>query len=157
MALGEPTRVLSEGYPETGMRGSAQLWEYDSYGVRLVFVADDAAFDQWRLTPRSELDFERALARDSSETVEEVRAMRDAGAGWGQIAQDLDLQPGLQEEDQVGAGHQATHQGEIGLLVDVVDEDGEGLSPVVITEVVQAGVLSRRANQRLLVERDHAL
>jgi hypothetical protein len=66
VALGEPTRVLSEGYPETGMRGSAQLWEYDSYGVRLVFVADDAAFDQWRLTPRSELDFERALARARS-------------------------------------------------------------------------------------------
>ena len=39
----------------------------------------------------------------SGETVEEVRAMRDAGAGWGDIARDLSLQPGL--GSVMGHGH----------------------------------------------------
>ena len=44
------------------MRATTQLWEYEDLGVRLVFVSD-IGFDRWRLTPASELDFERALQR----------------------------------------------------------------------------------------------
>lgn len=39
-------------------------------------------------------------------SVDEVRAMRDAGAGWGQIAHDLGLEPGL---GWVMGGHSGDH------------------------------------------------
>lgn len=62
VALGEPDRVLVDDGRETGLRATTQLWEYEDLGVRLVFVSD-IGFDRWRLTPASELDFERALQR----------------------------------------------------------------------------------------------
>ena len=62
VALGEPDRVLTDDDRGTGTRATSQLWEYDDYELRLVFMSD-VGFDQWRLTSRSELDFERALQR----------------------------------------------------------------------------------------------
>ena len=62
VALGEPDRVLMDDDRGTGTQATTQLWEYDDYELRLVFESD-VGFDQWRLTSRSELDFERALQR----------------------------------------------------------------------------------------------
>lgn len=62
VALGDPDRVLTDDDRGTGIRATTQLWEYDDYEVRLVFVSD-LGFEHWRLTPESELDFERALQR----------------------------------------------------------------------------------------------
>lgn len=62
VALGEPDRMLVEDELATGVSGRRQLWEYQEYGIRLVFVSD-VGFDSWRLTPGSELDFQRALQR----------------------------------------------------------------------------------------------
>jgi GWxTD domain-containing protein len=62
VALGAPDRVLVEDDRRTGMRATSQLWEYEDYDVRLVFVSD-LDFGRWRLTPGSELDFEQALQR----------------------------------------------------------------------------------------------
>ncbi|HEY9426562.1 MAG TPA: GWxTD domain-containing protein [Gemmatimonadaceae bacterium] len=62
VALGAPDRVLVEDDRRTGMRATSQLWEYEDYDVRLVFVSD-FNFGRWRLTPGSELDFEQALQR----------------------------------------------------------------------------------------------
>jgi GWxTD domain-containing protein len=62
VALGAPDRVLVNDDRGAGMRATSQIWEYTDYDVRLVFVSD-VGFERWRLTPASELDFERALQR----------------------------------------------------------------------------------------------
>jgi GWxTD domain-containing protein len=62
VALGVPDRIQVDDDRGTGVRASSQTWDYIDYDVRLVFVSD-MGFDRWRLTPTSELDFERALQR----------------------------------------------------------------------------------------------
>jgi GWxTD domain-containing protein len=62
VALGAPDRIQVDDDRGTGVRASSQSWEYIDYDVQLVFVSD-LGFDRWRLTPASELDFERALQR----------------------------------------------------------------------------------------------
>ena len=62
VALGAPDRVLVNDDRGAAMRATSQIWEYDDYDVRLVFVSD-LDFERWRLTPASELDFDRALQR----------------------------------------------------------------------------------------------
>jgi GWxTD domain-containing protein len=62
VALGAPDRIQVDDDRGTGVRASSQSWDYIDYDVRLVFVSD-LGFDRWRLTPSSELDFERALQR----------------------------------------------------------------------------------------------
>jgi GWxTD domain-containing protein len=62
VALGAPDRIEVDDDRGAGMRARSQLWEYNDYGVRLVFESD-LGFDRWRLTPASELDFEHALQR----------------------------------------------------------------------------------------------
>jgi len=62
VALGAPDRVEVDDDRSMGPRASTQVWEYADYDVRLVFVSD-MGFDRWRLTPASQLDFDRALQR----------------------------------------------------------------------------------------------
>ncbi len=62
VALGAPDRIEADDDRASGMRASSQTWYYIDYDVRLVFESD-LGFDRWRLTPKSELDFERALQR----------------------------------------------------------------------------------------------
>ncbi|HET7550594.1 MAG TPA: GWxTD domain-containing protein [Gemmatimonadaceae bacterium] len=62
VALGAPDRIQVDDDRGSGVRASSQSWDYIDYDVQLVFVSD-MGFDRWRLTPASELDFERALQR----------------------------------------------------------------------------------------------
>ena len=62
----------------------------------------------------------------SGESVDEVRALRDAGTGWGQIARTLGVQPGLGEvmgghSGDEGQGQQKPHDDE--------DEESEEAEP----------------------------
>ncbi len=61
VALGAPDRITVDD--DRGLaRASVQSWDYIDYDVRLVFESE-MGFDRWRLTPSSELDFQRALQR----------------------------------------------------------------------------------------------
>jgi len=64
----------------------------------------------------------------SGESVDEVRALRDAGTGWGEIARTLGVQPGLGEvmgghggDEGQGQGKQKPHDNE--------DEESEEAEP----------------------------
>ena len=46
-----------------------------------------------------------AWAEASGHSVDEIRAMRDGGQGWGQIARDLGVQPGIGSIMGNGGGH----------------------------------------------------
>jgi GWxTD domain-containing protein len=61
VALGAPDRITVDD--DRGLsRARVQSWDYIDYDVRLVFESE-MGFDRWRLTPSSELDFQRALQR----------------------------------------------------------------------------------------------
>ncbi len=54
--LGEPEQVYQEGAGESTLR-KTQIWEYRQYRLQLVFQ-DQNGFGRWKLTTRSESDFQ---------------------------------------------------------------------------------------------------
>lgn len=63
--LGEPDQLLEDMSVPLGDRGNAQAWVYNQLDLRLVFI-DQTGFGHWRLTQRSEADFELAVRRERS-------------------------------------------------------------------------------------------
>ncbi len=61
VALGAPDRITVDDDRALG-HARVQSWDYIDYDVRLVFESE-MGFDRWRMTPSSELDFQRALQR----------------------------------------------------------------------------------------------
>ena len=60
-SLGEPDNLMEPSGGDTMVRTRVQVWEYQRYRARFVFV-DQTGFGRWRLTPGSEADY-RALVR----------------------------------------------------------------------------------------------
>ena len=56
ITLGEPEQIYQEGTGESTMR-KTQIWEYRQHRLQLVFQ-DQSGFGRWKLTPRSENDFQ---------------------------------------------------------------------------------------------------
>ena len=59
--LGEPDNFMEPGSGDPMQRTRVQVWEYQRYRSRFVFV-DQSGFGRWRLTPGSEAEY-RALLR----------------------------------------------------------------------------------------------
>jgi GWxTD domain-containing protein len=62
LTLGEPDQVYEQGGTDLNQRGRAQVWEYRTYRVQLVFI-DQSGFGRWRMTVGSQADFRSAVAR----------------------------------------------------------------------------------------------
>jgi len=62
ISLGEPDQVYEQGGADLNQRGRAQVWEYRTYRVQLVFI-DQSGFGRWRMTVGSQADFRSAVAR----------------------------------------------------------------------------------------------
>lgn len=62
VALGDPDQIYEQGTSDVAQRGRAQIWEYRTYGMQLVFI-DQSGFGRWRLTTSSEADFQSTLRR----------------------------------------------------------------------------------------------
>ena len=61
-ALGEPDNRMEPGAPDAMSRGRVQVWEYQQYRVRFVFV-DQTGFGHWRLTAGSEAEYRALMQR----------------------------------------------------------------------------------------------
>jgi GWxTD domain-containing protein len=59
LTLGEPDELFEQDEVSIRQRGRSQIWVYDRYQVRLVFV-DQTGFGRWRLTASSEADLQSA-------------------------------------------------------------------------------------------------
>jgi len=68
----------------------------------------------------------------------------------------LNLEPALQQDQDVRAGPDPAHQVEFGLLLQRLDVDTEWLAPVVRAEVVQPGVAYGGLEQGPLIQRHDA-
>jgi GWxTD domain-containing protein len=62
ISLGEPDQVYEQGGTDLNQRGRAQVWEYRTHRVQLVFI-DQSGFGRWRMTLGSQADFRSAVAR----------------------------------------------------------------------------------------------
>jgi GWxTD domain-containing protein len=62
LGLGEPAQVFDQGIASVGDRGRAQVWEYRSLNVQLMFY-DQTGFGRWRLTNASEAAFQAQWLR----------------------------------------------------------------------------------------------
>jgi GWxTD domain-containing protein len=68
VVLGEPDQLYEQNTngaitsTSLSQRGRLQYWDYNQYGVRLIFY-DDSGTGRWRLTPISETDFANLNAR----------------------------------------------------------------------------------------------
>jgi GWxTD domain-containing protein len=62
LGLGEPDQVFDQGMVAMGERGRAQVWEYRSLNIQLVFY-DQTGFGRWRLTNSSDLEFQSQWTR----------------------------------------------------------------------------------------------
>ena len=64
------------------------------------------------------------------------------------------LQPHDERADELRPGENPADQVQVGLVLEVVDQDAERLAPLVATEVVQPGLGDRGVEEGRLVERD---
>jgi len=63
VSLGEPDQIYEQGGPAAvNQRGRAQVWEYQTYRLQLVFI-DQSGFGRWRLTSGSEADLQTVMRR----------------------------------------------------------------------------------------------
>lgn len=75
-----------------------QAWQ--DYQDALDALGDDPSEEELEAVELLEEDYEDALAEALGTTADEIEAMRESGMGWGEIAQALDIHPGL-----LGLGH----------------------------------------------------
>jgi len=61
-ALGEPDSVMEPPGSDPMQRDRVQVWEYQRYRVRFIFV-DQTGFGRWRLTPSSEAEYQALMHR----------------------------------------------------------------------------------------------
>jgi GWxTD domain-containing protein len=63
ITLGEPDQVMGQNGKGLTPSGRSQYWAYSRHGIRLEFV-DQNGFGRWRLTQRSEADFDNIAAQE---------------------------------------------------------------------------------------------
>jgi GWxTD domain-containing protein len=63
VALGPPDQVIEPTGGAMNQRNVTRVWEYPRFQLQLVFV-DQTGFNQWRLTPDSEMDFQAVVRRE---------------------------------------------------------------------------------------------
>jgi GWxTD domain-containing protein len=63
ITLGEPEQVMGQNGKGLTPSGRSQFWAYSRHGVRLEFV-DQNGFGRWRLTQKSEADFDQIAAQE---------------------------------------------------------------------------------------------
>jgi GWxTD domain-containing protein len=63
ITLGEPDQITGQNGRGLTPSGRSQYWAYTRHGVRLEFV-DQNGFGRWRLTQRSESDFDQVAAQE---------------------------------------------------------------------------------------------
>lgn len=69
----------------------------------------------------------------------------------------LDAQSCFKMHEQVGTGHEPTHQRQLRLPVKGFEEHFEGLIPIVDPEIVEAGIGLRPGYEGILIQRNDAL
>jgi GWxTD domain-containing protein len=63
VSLGNPDQYFEPNMNDLNQRGHAQVWDYQRYRLRLVFI-DQTGFGRYRLTVSSESEFESVLRRE---------------------------------------------------------------------------------------------
>jgi GWxTD domain-containing protein len=63
ITLGEPDQVQGQTGRGLTTSGRSQFWAYQRHGIRLEFV-DQNGFGRWRLTSKSEADFDQIAAQE---------------------------------------------------------------------------------------------
>lgn len=63
VAFGSPDQVYEPNTNDLSQRGRTQIWDYQTYRLRVVFV-DQSGFGRWRMTMSSETEFEGTVRRE---------------------------------------------------------------------------------------------
>jgi GWxTD domain-containing protein len=63
VSLGNPDQVFEPTTNSLNQRGRAQIWDYQRYRLRVVFI-DQTGFGRWRMTVESETEFESVVRRE---------------------------------------------------------------------------------------------
>jgi GWxTD domain-containing protein len=63
ITLGEPDQVMGSNGKGLTPSGRSQFWAYSRHGIRLEFV-DQTGYGRWRLTQRSEAEFEQVAGQE---------------------------------------------------------------------------------------------
>jgi GWxTD domain-containing protein len=63
VAFGSPDQVYEPNTNDLSQRGRTQIWDYQTYRLRVVFV-DQSGFGRWRMTMSSESEFEVTVRRE---------------------------------------------------------------------------------------------
>ena len=78
IALGRPDQVYEPNSNDVSQRGRSQIWDYQRFRLRLVFV-DQSGFGRWRLSTSSENDFEAVVRRELGRTGSSGSTQRPQG------------------------------------------------------------------------------